>query len=547
MANPQHIQWLLEGVGGWNARRDSNEFSPDLSDADLSDADLSNANLTNANLSDANLSDADLSNADLTNANLSDANLSDADLSNANLANANFSDANLSDASLFQAKLLDANLSKANLSRVELFGADLSRANLSNAYLADAELDTADLTGATLNHSNLTNASLFVADLTSANLTGAELFKANLENAILRNADLTNTKLSETNLRNADLSGANLTLTDLSRADLTGVEPWLARLYEDDRSSALYQYQIRRKQINSIESLLAIARDLKARYGKSHYDKQVVLYFRGETREGWELRPAVLRDELAKHESEMLHELIKRRPMEFTGLPSALSKWVLAQHHGLRTRFLDITKNPLVGLFYACENHNENNSSNGRLHVFAVPKTLVKSFNSDTVSVISNFGRLSKEQQDLILGNEQLENQTTCRQRKDLFAISKYRATMQRFCQLIQEEKPNFEERIDIGDLYRALIVEPQQSSERVRAQAGAFLVSAFHERFERDQILRYNSLTPVYAHYVFSIPNREKEKIRNELESVGITRETLFPGLDETAKVVTELMRRSR
>ena len=59
--------------------------------------------------------------------------------------------------------------------------------------------------------------------------------------------------------------------------------------------------------------------------------------------------------------------------------------------------------------------------------------------------------------------------------------------------QLIRQEKPYFEERIDPRDLYQVFVVEPQQSSERLRAQAGAFLVSAFHERFERDEILKWN------------------------------------------------------
>ena len=57
--------------------------------------------------------------------------------------------------------------------------------------------------------------------------------------------------------------------------------------------------------------------------------------------------------------------------------------------------------------------------------------------------------------------------------------------------QLIRQEKSYFDERIDLRDLYKVYVVEPQLSSERIRAQAGAFLVSAFHERLERDEILK--------------------------------------------------------
>ena len=68
--------------------------------------------------------------------------------------------------------------------------------------------------------------------------------------------------------------------------------------------------------------------------------------------------------------------------------------------------------------------------------------------------------------------------------------------------QYIRQEKPYFEARINPGDFYRVFVVEPQQSSERLRAQSGAFLISAFHKRFERVAVLEKNPRIPVYAHY---------------------------------------------
>ena len=41
-------------------------------------------------------------------------------------------------------------------------------------------------------------------------------------------------------------------------------------------------------------------------------------------------------------------------------------------------RLLDVTENPLVALFFACEEDERYDCEDGRLHVFAVPESLIK-------------------------------------------------------------------------------------------------------------------------------------------------------------------------
>ena len=276
------------------------------------------------------------------------------------------------------------------------------------------------------------------------------------------------------------------------------------------------------EKIKSIEGLLKECRDLKKRYADN-----VQFYFRGESCDSWELRPSVMRrPSLQENESEMLNELMSRQPEAFSGLTAAFSQWVLAQHYRLKTRLLDVTRNPLVALFFACE---EAKDADSRLHVFAVPSALIKSFNSDTVSIIANFAKLRHPEQNLLLGSEGSD-------------FNEYSYSMGRLYHFIRQEKPHFKEEIDPRDLFRVFVVEPQQSFERIRAQSGAFLISVFHERFEREEILQLNDDIPVYDHYTLTVSGgSEKDYIMEDLRLLNVTRETLFPGLDEAAKAVAQ------
>ena len=248
------------------------------------------------------------------------------------------------------------------------------------------------------------------------------------------------------------------------------------------------------------------------------------------------LTPSVKRDDFGKHESNMLLELVSRRPEEFNKMSSAFAQIVLAQHHELRTRFLDVSKNPLVALFNACGGYKDDakkyRNESGRLYIFGVPKSLVKPFNSDTVSIIANFAKMSEYEQELLLGKIEA--------RPVDGRLILYPETIHRLYQFVRQEKPYFQDRLEPQDLYRVFLVEPQQSPERLRAQAGAFLVSAFHKRFERDEIRKQNNRIPVYSEYRLSIPSKRKYAILEYLRLMNITQETLFPGLDSSAAAIT-------
>ena len=361
---------------------------------------------------------------------------------------------------------------------------------------------------------NFSGGRFYWANLRGANLSGANLTKADFYYAELQDAVLAD----------AILDGAALSTAYLTGTDLTATRPWRARLFREPPAfNGPAEPSL--KVIECVSDLIRVCLEQgRGSDGPRGYS----LYYRGQEK-GWKLRPSVMRRRsLRENEGRMLLDMMTRRPGDFSGMDSALDQWVLAQHHGLKTRLLDVTRNPLVALYFACEAAPEDD---GLLHVFAVPSGMIKPYTSDTVSVIANFAKLSYPEQCLLLGK--------CRgfdRRPQLHS-----QTLTRLYHLIGIEKPHFQRRIDPRDLFRVFLVEPQQSVERLRAQSGAFLISAFHERFERSQIVRWNDRIPAYDHQKLVVPGESKREILKELELLHITRETLYPGLDETAKAVTQ------
>ena len=474
--NPEHLNLLLAGVSAWNRKRDEEDFEPLLMGAQIFEE---------------------------------------------------FEKANKLEAG-------NIPLYHANLRNAQLFKANLSNANLESARLQGANLFNTKLQGATLSYAQLEHSNLQWALLQKANLLRANLSDAILQGARLNEAHLVDADLSEADLRDGDYP------TELFGANLAGTQLWKAKLYpqSEKRTEVLEGLKSEFKNVSDLECLVRLCRVLSDRYSTNKY----ALYFRGDSKL-CELRPSVLRlgaKEPRKEEGEMLRGLMSRRPEDFGDSTSALDQWVLARHYGLRTRLLDISRNPFVALFHACfapDSESANQQIAGRLHVFAVPKELVKPFDSDTISVVANFAKLPVAEQNLLLGKKPED----IREGEGIATPDRHSSAMLRLNQFIRQEKPYFEDRMEPRDLYRVFVVEPRQTFDRIRAQSGAFLISAFHERFELDHILQWNEDIPVYEYFSVEVPGARKGEILTQLQMFDINHERLYPGLDASAAALNE------
>ena len=102
--------------------------------------------------------------------------------------------------------------------------------------------------------------------------------------------------------------------------------------------------------------------DLDAYYFREDECLDNHVFFRGHASFIWNLSPSLFRDSSVRFdEHDMLRQACNLSWSELNNCKTDLEKLVVLQHFGLKTRLLDVSYNPLVALYFACDNEKNKN------------------------------------------------------------------------------------------------------------------------------------------------------------------------------------------
>ncbi|MDD1139653.1 FRG domain-containing protein [Pseudomonas sp. TNT2022 ID233] len=253
--------------------------------------------------------------------------------------------------------------------------------------------------------------------------------------------------------------------------------------------------------------------------------------YRGQSVSSWKVKPSVMRELKSDAERQILSELLVEAPNEFGSDKSMFDKLVRAQHYSLPTRLLDVTLNPLVGLYFACE-EEKFQSEDGVVQVFDFQKSREKFSDSDTVSVICNLSRLSDAEKKKIIHRYNLVGPKVADWNESKKKMFRLMPEVKRLMQFVRVEKPYFLDKINPLDLFRYYFVYPSKNNRRVIAQSGAFIAAG---------LLQYHSLEQSVGlkHKKIIIPYQFKKNIVAQLDALNINSRTMFPEVEFTSKYI--------
>lgn len=284
-------------------------------------------------------------------------------------------------------------------------------------------------------------------------------------------------------------------------------------------------------EIYSVSDYIAVLK----RYTENAGGKDRRFYYRGEPKlYSTAGQPGIVRNDCRKHEFEIFQECGRRLPDEFSDCSSNFERLVKMQHYGIPTRLLDISLDPLSGLFFALyqdpRDKEPHDDDDGVVLVYEVPKDSIKNGHSDSVSVLSCIAAYHLD--DLNIRNLDAD------EANDREGFNKS-TQMQYLLHEIQTERPAFKPWILKDTLESVLCVHPLLNNPRIRAQQGAFLLygidgDKLHLAKLENSDIRVRKIR---------VPAVARTDLKKEMRLLARTIDTVYPDWDGVADFVKRFL----
>ncbi len=281
-------------------------------------------------------------------------------------------------------------------------------------------------------------------------------------------------------------------------------------------------------EIRSTAEYIECLKDLSKNGIDGYRSEKTNLYYRGEPEDYGETagQPGIARGKWLEenNESELFRECERRLSHEFANCKTTFEKLVLMRHYGLPTRILDVSLDSLQSLFFALYLDPKSKSDDNKdavVLVYEVPIKSVRNWHSDTVSVISNIAVCDNNDLDIRYLPDSVDEEPRKEFNKD--------SGIGQLLHEIKAEKPYFDEWIRKDSMESIYCVHPLLDNPRIRSQQGAFLLFGIDGDKHHLATLESNK-GPEIRMTKIRIPQHAKTRIREELNLLGKTIDTVYP-----------------